>query len=532
MQNIEDKILSLIDIGVALTSEKDLQVLLDLILKKAMEMSRADGASIYLIENLKKNESPKQMRFLKSATRSKGSEIKDKVLALNHRSIAGFVATTGESLVIEDCYDIPKEAPYEFNQQFDQDNNYRSKSMLVLPLKNANQQILGVLQLINKLPDSMWTKAQRSHFDEKQIASFNQEDLRLTQALASQAAVALSNARLTEEINQLFESFVKASVMAIESRDPTTSGHSDRVALMTVDLAKVVDGFGSGVFKNVQFSDQQIREIRYASLLHDFGKIGVRENILMKEKKLFAHELEGILLRLEMARLTQENHAWKSITNKIVDEIECGCDRHKPREILTTSAEHIKEFSFSIMQLRQKILQANEPHILAGDFDINNLMKEIDNMSQVIGQDILSEDMRMRLSIPKGTLSFEEREEIESHVTHTFDFLSAIAWTEDLSRVPNIAHSHHEKLDGSGYPRRVKADDIPLQSRMMTIADIYDALTAMDRPYKKAVPVDKALDILQMEAKAGKLDQDLLRIFIEAEIYIINSSNSVNKKIA
>jgi response regulator RpfG family c-di-GMP phosphodiesterase len=170
-------------------------------------------------------------------------------------------------------------------------------------------------------------------------------------------------------------------------------------------------------------------------------------------------------------------------------------------------------------KLRKGVLKANESQVLEKDFDIASLMNDIKKMGDDIGQKVLTEGEVVRLSVKRGTLSPEERVQIESHVSHTYEFLSQIAWTEQLSSVADIAHAHHEKLDGTGYPRRLKADQIPVQSRMMAISDIYDALTAFDRPYKKAVDVTKALDILHDEAKAGKLDQTLLKVFLEAKVF-------------
>jgi HD-GYP domain-containing protein (c-di-GMP phosphodiesterase class II) len=181
--------------------------------------------------------------------------------------------------------------------------------------------------------------------------------------------------------------------------------------------------------------------------------------------------------------------------------------------------------------IRKGILKANESQIIDRDFDINSLMEEIKKTSQDIGQKILDESEVIKLSVKRGTLSPQERAQIESHVSHTYDFLSQIAWTDQLQNVPDIAHAHHEKMDGTGYPRHIKADQIPIQSRMMTIADIYDALTAFDRPYKKAVDTTRAIDILHEEANDGKLDKELLRIFIEAQVYEVVIPSRNKKKV-
>ena len=275
---------------------------------------------------------------------------------------------------------------------------------------------------------------------------------------------------------------------------------------------------GHHALKDIVFTVDQIKEIRYASLLHDFGKIGVRESILTKAQKLFPHELETVLLRLQTIGAVNEAKNWKQCAEHLAQLIELQ-QKFDPKGELGKSLWNVDAFKMQLEKVRKGILKANESQVLEKDFDIEHLMENIQKMSDDIGQKILNPNEVIRLSVKRGTLSPEERRQIESHVSHTYDFLSQIAWTEQLQTVPDIAHAHHEKLDGSGYPRRLRADQIPVQSRMMAISDIYDALTAFDRPYKKAVDVTRALDILHDEAKGGKLDQSLLNIFIEAKIF-------------
>jgi HD-GYP domain-containing protein (c-di-GMP phosphodiesterase class II) len=349
--------------------------------------------------------------------------------------------------------------------------------------------------------------------------TFTDEDQELMQAFASQASVAIENAKLTEDIENLFESFIRASVTAIEARDPATSGHSDRVAVLSVEFARALHQNTEGPLKGVIFSEQQIREMRYAALLHDFGKIGVRESVLSKKYKLYPHEMETILLRLDSARVRQEMMAWKDMAHELVGIFEKGGTPDSPRAKLSQVGNKIDQFAQQLQQVRLSVLKANQPQIVKEDFDIGALMTWINKTSLELDQTLLTAEEMIKLSLPKGTLNEEERREIESHVSHTYHFLRQIAWTEDLAEVPDIAHAHHEKCDGSGYPRGLTAGHIPVQSKMMTIADIYDALTSMDRPYKPAVSAERALEILHMEARNGKLDLDLLRIFIEAAVF-------------
>ncbi|MDZ4676194.1 MAG: HD domain-containing phosphohydrolase [Oligoflexia bacterium] len=522
---------SLLEVGAALSAEHESTKILEMILGKATENTYADGGSIYLIERIKqdsiggaRSEFVPMLRFSHSLnSAATGASLKRQLLELNHDSIAGYVALTGQSIRIRDAYALPTGTPYKFNPVMDRMNKYRTKSVLAVPIKTNKGKILGVVQLVNKKrtyrrADDIPPGEASIRVPEADIIAFSEHDDKLMHTFASHAAVALENAKLTEDISNLFESFVKASVMAIEARDPSTSGHSDRVAQLTVRLAEVVDSTTSGILKDIRFSTEQIREIRYASLLHDFGKIGVREAILTKGQKLFPNELETVLLRLQTITSVNEARAWRYCAEKLVGHA-TQQNPLDPQAELGKSLWAIDQFRQQIDQIRRGILKANESQILDKDFDIIKLMGEIKRMSEDIGQKILDENEIVRLSVKRGTLSPQERVQIESHVSHTYDFLSQIAWTETLQNVPEIAHAHHEKLDGTGYPRKLKADQIPIQSRMMTISDIYDALTAFDRPYKKAVDNTRALDILHDEAKEGKLDKELLRIFIEARAY-------------
>ncbi|MBK9294029.1 MAG: GAF domain-containing protein [Oligoflexia bacterium] len=528
---------NILDVSAALSAEHESTKVLQMILEKAIENTNADGGSIYLIEKLKqdsiggtRDKFKSMLRFSYALNNTVQATMKYDLLEIDENSIAGHVALTGESVRIRDAYCIAAELPYKFNPSFDKEINYRTKSVLAVPIKTNKGKVLGVVQLVNKKRSFRrfddFTPSIK--LDEKLIIAFSDHDDKLMHAFASHAAVALENAKLTEDINKLFESFVKASVMAIEARDPSTSGHSDRVAELTVGFAETVDKISSGNLSKIKFTTDQIKEIRYASLLHDFGKIGVRESVLTKAQKLFPHELETVFLRLQTIASISEARVWKQCAESMAELIEQKV-KFDPKGELGKSLWNIDAFKSHLDKIRKGILKANESQILEKDFDINNLMLDIKKMSDDIGQKILTEKEAAMLSVKRGTLSSEERFQIESHVSHTYEFLSRIAWTDNLQSVPEIAHAHHEKLDGTGYPRKLLADQIPIQSRMMAISDIYDALTAFDRPYKKAVDVTRALDILNDEAKQGKLDKELLKVFIEARIYEIVLKTKVRK---
>ena len=356
----------------------------------------------------------------------------------------------------------------------------------------------------------------------REVIQFSQRSQDLASSLASQAAVALENNLLYRDIQRLFEGFVKASVTAIESRDPTTFGHSERVAALTVGLAEAVDRSDSGPYKTINFSRQEIQELRYASLLHDFGKVGVREDVLVKAKKLYPSQLDLIKKRFLYVRKAVELESMRKKVNYLIAS--------GNQDYLETFGKMDLDFQGEATRLEeflQAILQANEPTVLP-EKSSEKLLEiagwTFDDPSGQAEPLLAPEELRF-LSIPKGSLDPDERMQIESHVIHSYRFLSQIPWTKELKNIPNIAKAHHEKLDGSGYPYHMKGEDIPFQSKMMTISDIYDALTARDRPYKRAVPIERALDIIGQEVKSQLLDPVLFHLFVEAKIYQLTAKD-------
>ena len=498
-------------IGAALSAERDINRLLSLILDKARQITAADAGSLYLVIKGEEGK-PDTLKFALAKNDSVSFEFQESLMPLDQTSIAGYVAIHGTAVNVADAYELPAGTPYRISRSWDVKSGYRTKSMLVVPMRDHQGEIIGVIQLINKKRDAA-AVLKPSTVVERVVVSFDDLDLDLVMSLASQAAVALVNTRLIEGIKALFESFVGASVIAIESRDPTTSGHSGRVAELTVGLARKIDGASSGLYAPVRFSGDQIQEIRYASLLHDFGKVGVREKVLVKAKKLFFGEMLALRQRFGVIKRTVEADYLRA-------KVACLEARGTPEELMALDMAHAKR-QMEIDAALEVVTKSNEPTVLDGD--TANALLELPSLSYLdvdgVTRPYITANELEALSIRRGSLSEQERIEIESHVTHTFRVLSQIPWTGEFARVPAIAFAHHEKLDGTGYPRKLKAADIPLQSRMMTISDIFDALVAWDRPYKKAVPVPKALDILNDEAKQGKLDTELLQVFIEAKVF-------------
>jgi HD-GYP domain-containing protein (c-di-GMP phosphodiesterase class II) len=508
------EIAELTRIGVALTTERNYDVLLELILTQARHITQSDGGSLYLVEG-RDTPNPKLRFKLAQNDTVPNLTFVEFTMPLNHASLAGYVCSTGEPLVIDDVYFLPPDVEYSFNRAIDERNNYRSKSMLTVPMRNHRDEVIGALQLINRKRDAN-VKLTTPEVVAQQVIPYSRRTVEIVTALAGQAAVSIENSLLYENIEKLFEGFVTAAVTAIEQRDPTTFGHSGRVATMTVGLAEVVDRTVGGPYRHVNFTREQIKEIRYAGLLHDFGKVGVREQVLVKAKKLYPPDLALVRGRYAFIRRAAEAEYHRRRAEYLLERGRDGYDAF----VSKLETAHRRELD-ELERFLKTVLQANEPTVLPeGSFEELLALAER-KYADVEGneQPYLSDDEVRFLTIRKGSLDEAERLEIESHVTHTYRFLLQIPWTKELSQIPLIAYGHHEKLNGTGYPRKVRAPDIPIQTRMMTISDIFDALTAADRPYKRAVPLQRALDIMNEEVKAGMLDEELFRLFVEGKVF-------------
>ncbi len=501
----------LLDIARAMTTVRDVDKLLGVILEKSRFVTGADAGSIYIVERARDG-GGMVLRFKLTQNESVTFDSREFTMPLSERSIAGSAAQNKTSLRIPDVYDLPAGSTFNFDPSLDRRTGYVTRSMLVAPLISQRDEVIGVIQLINKKRDpsqKLLTKADV----EQHVVAFDERSEELLGMLAAQAGVSLETAILYGDIRQMFDGFVKASVEAIESRDPTTSGHSRRVAELTVTLAKVVDGVASGPYASASFKPEDLRELEYASLLHDFGKIGVREKVLVKAKKLYEERLELVRARFDYVARSIE----ADVLARKVRLLETGGSREAIEALDRELAQRRAELDAAW----EAICTANEPTVLSsGDFQrIEAIAQEtfVDLRGEV--RRLLDDDETTCLKVNRGSLTPQEFDEIRSHVSHTFRFLSQIPWGKALSRVPIIAGAHHEKLNGTGYPNRLHAEEIPVQSKMMAVADIYDALTASDRPYKKAVPLDKALGILDFSVKDGHLDGELVRIFKDAKIW-------------
>jgi HD-GYP domain-containing protein (c-di-GMP phosphodiesterase class II) len=504
----------LLSIGVALSAERDISKLHELIVRNARELTRADGGSLFLLE--KEDGAADKLRFAVAQTgpNDAGTHL-GAVLPLTRGSVAGYVALSGEVVRIDDAYEIPETSEYRFNQTFDKQNGYRSKSMLAVPMRDHENAIVGVIMLINRKPEFELVLTSPS-MTEEVVNPFTGRDESVLLSLASQAGVALENKALLESIQDLFEQFVRASVKAIEVRDKSTQGHSSRVAELTVAQAIAANAVGVGRFADLHFDADALREMRYAALLHDFGKVAVPEYIFGKAKKLPDGKLDAIRLRFLLAINQIESLSARRKFELLQTGVALG--DHRIVEIEADASAQAGE----LQALLTTVESANEPHVVAAEIGalldsiLGKTYRDLEQEKPLI--DTAEFEF---LRIPRGSLSNDERQKMEQHVTQSFYFLREIPWSKTPWRnVPELAYGHHEHLDGTGYPRGLKDLEIAPQVRMLTIADVYDALTAKDRPYKAAMPVDRALDILVKEfAQRGKVDSELLDLFIARKVY-------------
>jgi 3',5'-cyclic-nucleotide phosphodiesterase len=348
--------------------------------------------------------------------------------------------------------------------------------------------------------------------------AFQEADLEILSGVCAETAVTLKNFQLYSDIKGLLDGFVCASVQAIEERDPVTAGHSFRVAGYAENLAVALEHANDPELRGAAFTPAQLREIRYAALLHDFGKVGVREHVLRKEKKLHHADMRLLEQRFRYARACLERHAWRSLTERQLSGELGAADLRRERERIVAQ---LAEEDARLDEFLALILRANEPSVSHATAP-EGLGAIRDHVCLGTGDPsfrLLDDEEFAALSIGKGCLTPDERRQIEAHVADSYSFLILIPWTRELAGVPAIAHGHHEKLDGTGYPMGLRGAEISLQTRILTISDIYDALTARDRPYKQAVPAERALDLIAEECRAGHLDGRLFNVFVDSKAW-------------
>ena len=342
---------------------------------------------------------------------------------------------------------------------------------------------------------------------------FDPEDLDLFTVMASYAAFAIERVRLSKSIVEMFEGIVRASVTAIDARDPTTAGHSERVAQLTLSLARAASEADFGTHANVTFSDEELVELRYAALLHDFGKIGVRESVLTKAHRLYPNEEREVLARFENIKANRALDIHRRAMQTLI-----GNPSSDAKQVHAQVEAAVQALAADLDEMRDYLMSNQVQRRISQD-----VIKEVQRIGALEYRDfggvsrpyLLPTEIES-LCIPIGTLNEADWNDMKAHSARSQEYLSQIPWSEQLKNIPCIAGWHHEKLNGSGYPNGLEAEEIPAQVRILTICDIFDALTAADRPYRKAVPQEKANQILFDEANRGLLDKDLVDLFIRS----------------
>lgn len=475
---MENKILKIIK---SLVSVKKLDELMETVLMLTRNVVNCDAGSIFIY-----NREDESLVFRYTQNESVNIPFKEFSVPLDETSIAGYTGISKEIIKIDDVYKLSDSLPYKFNKDFDKMSGYFTKSLISIPLINAKSELTGVLQLINK---KICSEKVKPHCDNI-VIPFNDEDLNVLYSLSGIIGVALENSLLYDEIELMWEGFIMASIQAIEARDPVTKGHTDRVTKLTMKIADALDK-DEDDFPDFKMDKNGFKLLKYSCLLHDFGKIGVREFVLNKSEKLTKKDIEFLKVKFEIAikdaMISKDEEKVLFLKN---------CIKH----IVNTN--HSSIFDDEILS---NIEKCKGVCISLHDGDRVQLVNENEFKS---------------ICIKSGTLTEDERKEIQSHVRYTFDYLNKIPWNRDLKSIPQIACMHHEKIDGSGYPFGLKGDEIHIFGSIMALADIFDALTSKDRPYKKSVPLDKTLDIIRNEALNQKLDKKIVDFFIKKRLYM------------
>ncbi|MEN6318734.1 MAG: HD domain-containing phosphohydrolase [Syntrophaceae bacterium] len=504
-----DQIRRLNQIGSALSAERYLDRLLEMIVDQARKFTNADGGTLYIMSD---EETELQFAIVQNTSLDvrmggTGGKITWPPVVLkntdgspNHANVSAYAAITGTVVNISDVYHA-EGFNFEGTRKFDSETGYRSKSMLVIPMRNHENDIIGVLQLLNAL-----------HPITNEVIPFSFENQKMTESLASQAAVAISNNRLIHDLENLLESFIKTIATAIDEKSPYTGGHVRRVSELTMTIAEKINEAKEGPFAGVFFNEDKMKELRISAWLHDVGKITTPEYIIDKAKKL-----ETIYDRIETLKARFEILKRDSIIEAMKEgNIQIGGE---------DSGESLGEFNQSYEDLEEDYqflvdINSGSKHM---DEKMIDRLKRIASRQWITDGNVkklLSDDELYNLLIPQGTLTIEEKEIIKNHVTVTHKMLSQLPFPKKLKNVSYYASAHHEKIDGAGYPLGLKGNQIPLQARIIALADIFDALTAKDRPYKKEKTLSEAIKIMKSMVEGDYIDPDLFSLFIKEKIYL------------
>ena len=502
---LHSQIRKLSDIGRAMSSVTDINVLLEMIVDLARNFTNADAGVLYILQDQRLRFEIVQNDSLNIRMGGKSGEtIPFPPVELDATNVSAFVAVNGVSVNIPDVYET---ALFDFTnpKSFDQATGYRTKSMLVVLLKNHENDVIGVLQLLNA-----------KDLETGEVRSFSSDCEDLIEGLASQAAIAISKINLINDMEKLFEAFVKVMATAIDEKSPNTGGHIRRVANLTLTMAQTIHKEKEGAFKDIFFNKDSMHELRIAAWMHDIGKVTTPVEIMEKSTKLqtIFDRIHHIDLRMSLLQEKVEKEGLQkklALMEKGADEIEMDkCD------------EETKIGIEKINEIRQFIRDCNQPSEWLEEEDFE-LLQSIAKMTYQdrdgTTKPFITEDELENLTIRKGTITKTERDKIKEHAYVTLRMLQQIPFTKKIKNIPHFAAAHHECLDGSGYPLGLKGDEIPFEGKLMAVTDIAEALTADDRPYKKALSLDEVHKILRKMAQNEKLDTDLVELFIEERVY-------------
>jgi len=502
----------LTEIGIALSAEKNLSRLLEKIVEESRNFSNADAGTLYIMD-----EDEERLEFaivqndtMKIRMGGEAGPITWQPVPLkkegkpNFSNVSSYVAITGTIVNIPDVYEA-EGFDFSGTRAFDGGTGYRSKSMLVIPMKNKGNETIGVLQLINALD----TETQKP-------IPFAPEYVDLVASLASQAAVAITNVRLYRDLERLFESFIETIATAIDEKSPYTAGHIRRVQELTIAIAKKMNEQEEGPFKDFFLNNDELHELRLAAWLHDIGKIVTPENIIDKSTKLEkVFDLANLIdTRYEIFK---RDIAIKALEEKLAL---CKVGALEEMEFIRIGQKALEQYSV-LEEEKEFIKTCNKSGEFMDDKKIERLKKIAANKWNYQGTEMpyLTDGEVYNLSIKKGSLTPEERKIIENHSLVTYKMLSKLPFPKKLRHVLKYAAAHHERLDGTGYPFGKKADQLSYPERIIAIADIFEALTAKDRPYKKPMSISTALDVLDSLRKSGHIDGDILDLFIKEKVY-------------
>ena len=506
------------EIGAALSQEKNIDHLLEKILVAAKAVTHAAGGTLYVLEP--SDEGPR-LRFAIMRNEAldiamggtTGNPIPFYPVHLygkdgkpNNQMVAAYAALTGKTVNIADAY---SQEGFDFSgtRNFDKKTGYRSKAFLTVPMKNHEGEIIGVLQLINR---------QEPGADGS--GPFGPSDQSLAESLASQAAIALTNRHLINQLEVLFESFIALINTAIDEKSPYTGGHCQRVPALTMMLAEAVNETHDGPLSDFRMSDKDRYELKIAGLLHDCGKVTTPVHVVDKATKLetIYDRIHLVDTRFEVLRRDLEIEA---LQRKL--ELRSG----------PTGAEGAAQID---LELQERVRELESDREFLRHANIGGEVMSAESQERVArvgtgrkwtdvagkSADFLNEDEIKNLTIARGTLTKEERETINHHIVATIKMLEALPWPTHLRKVPEYAGGHHERMDGKGYPRGLTREQMSVQARVMGIADIFEALTAKDRPYKRGKTLSESLKILGNFRLNGHIDPDLFDVFVRKKVYL------------